>query len=220
MMALHRLYGALAMIVVPATALAEPPADNPSFDRAVDSLLQLVDFRGVALSPDGKHVAWVQAQADKAGPSPNRSILYVADVGARASAPKRVTASPDATWYNERDPAWSPDGRTLAFLSDAAQKGQLQLYVADLDSGRVQKKTDVKGSLDQPRFSPHVRSTAILCGAGAEGALGPLEAGPRQTGLIAETVVDQRIALIDAGRGGLRALSPAGLYIYEYDWSP
>ena len=90
MKALH-LWSLLTLIAAPAAAIAQPPAEAPSFDRSVESLLQLTEFRGVALAPDGKRVAWVQVQTDKAGPSPHRSAIFVADVGGgKAAAPRRI----------------------------------------------------------------------------------------------------------------------------------
>ena len=50
--------------------------------------------------------------------------------------PRALTAARDGQPHRERDVAWSPDGREIAFLSDAAQDGQLQLYVAPAAGGR------------------------------------------------------------------------------------
>jgi len=44
-------------------------------------------------------------------------------------APLRITAGPAGSLHAEGNVAWSPDSRQLAFLSDAAKKDQLQLYV-------------------------------------------------------------------------------------------
>ena len=41
-----------------------------------------------------------------------------------------------------------------------------------------------------------------------------------QTGEIKEAVTEQRLALVDVASGRLRQISPADMYVYEYDWSP
>ena len=45
-------------------------------------------------------------------------------------------------------------------------------------------------------------------------------AATAQTGEIKEAVTEQRLALVDVASGTLRQISPADMYVYEYDWSP
>src|SRR5207244_2621240 len=51
-------------------------------------------------------------------------------------------------------------------------------------------------------------------------ATGPLAAGTPQTGVIAEAITEQRLALVDVVSETLREISPDDMYVYEYDWSP
>jgi Tol biopolymer transport system component len=82
-------------------------------------------------------VAWVEAAPTPAGPSGSlRRIRLVARAG---GAPVRITAAKDAADHEEDEPVFSPDGRQLAFLSDAEQPGQPQLYVADVTGGAVRR---------------------------------------------------------------------------------
>jgi dipeptidyl aminopeptidase/acylaminoacyl peptidase len=48
----------------------------------------------------------------------------------------------------------------------------------------------------------------------------PTEAAPRDTGVIGDIVDRQHLAVIDLSAGRLRVVTPADLYVYEYDWSP
>ena len=88
----------------------------------VDPALAQIDathrFLQTAISPDGAHIAYVEALG-----APNQSAIYI--------APRtRVTAGDGKAPCDERAIAWSPDGKQLAFLSDREKKEQLQLYVA------------------------------------------------------------------------------------------
>ncbi len=52
----------------------------------------------------------------------------------------------------EDSPAWSPDGRSLAYVSDAA--GNLDIYVEQIGSGQAIRVTDSAADDAQPAWSP------------------------------------------------------------------
>jgi dipeptidyl aminopeptidase/acylaminoacyl peptidase len=60
----------------------------------------------------------------------------------------------------------------------------------------------------------------VLFTENATRAAGPLVAETPQTGVITDAVTEQRLALVDATGGKPRQISPADVYVYEYDWSP
>jgi dipeptidyl aminopeptidase/acylaminoacyl peptidase len=179
-----------------------------AMDETVRTLFSAKSFGGVAVSPDGKHLAWIESWA-----------IYVSEPRAGAT-PRRITAGDGKTLYDEGSVAWSPDSKSLAFLSDAAKRGQQQLYIISLAGGSAKKLTNVKGFLSAPGWSPDAKTIAVLFTENAERAAGPLVAEVAQTGVIKESVTEQRLALVDVATGNLRQISPADMYVYEYDWSP
>src|SRR5262249_17331823 len=82
------------------------------------------------------------------------------------------------------------------------------------------KLTAVKGFLASPGWSPDGKTIAVLFTENAERAAGPLVAEKAQTGVIKEAVSEQRLTVVDAATGKLQQISPADMYVYEYDWSP
>jgi len=79
----------------------------------------------------------------------------------------------------------------------------------------------VTGHLEQPRFSPDGKTISVLFIEGAADERGPLLPASRQTGLVRPETREQRLALVPAdGSAPLRPISPADLFIYEYDWRP
>jgi dipeptidyl aminopeptidase/acylaminoacyl peptidase len=201
-------------------AVAKPKASGPAQD-VIDTLSATHRFEQTAISPDSKKVAWVEDIITKRGVSTGDSVIYVADIGGK-NPPKRISAAVADAIHAEGSVAWSPDSKKLAFLSDAAKAGQLQLYVMDAagPSGSARKLTQVKGFLSTPGWSPSGKTIAVLFTENATRAAGPLVAETPETGEIKDSFFEQRLALVDVATAKLDQISPADTYIYEYDWSP
>ena len=204
-------------MLLPAPRIARGES-APTVDAVLDSLTGLVEFRDVQISPDGKHVAWVEAVPGKAGPLPDRSIIQVVTLGSARSPALRISAGRPGA-HDEREIRWSPDGEHLAFLSNAARRSQVQLYVADLRTGRARKLTNLTGTLADPRWSPDGKRLAFRFIEG-ELAKGPMGATARDMGVVQETIHESRITVVDPAGGRALQVSPADLFIYEYEWSP
>ncbi len=174
------------------------------------------NFRQAAISPDSKHVAWVEDSLSAAGEI-NGSAIYVQELA--GPKPHRVSANVDAT-ASEDSIAWSPDSRRIAFLSDGGSSAQSQLYIADADGHAVRKLTNLTGFLASPSWSPDGKSVALLFTENAPRAAGPLMPMVPETGVIESKVYEQRLTVVDVASGRVRQISPADMYVYEYDWSP
>ncbi len=63
-----------------------------------------------------------------------------------------VTASVMAESASEERPRWSPDGRSLAYYSDA--DGSWDVYVVDVATGESRPLTQAPGFDGQPAWQP------------------------------------------------------------------
>ena len=188
-------------------------------DSEIDALYAAHTFEQTAIAPDGTKVAWVETLVGKDGAPDGNTAIYVADRESSA-APKRVTAAALNVSRAEGSLDWSPDSQQILFLSDAVKPGQLQLYVVSASGGPANKLMTAKGLLAAPRWSPDGKTIAVLYTENATRAAGPLVAETPETGEIQDAFFEQRLALVDLATGDFRQISPADMYVYEYDWSP
>ena len=111
-----------------------------------EDLFELRFLNGGALSPDGERIAYcvnkIDADADK-----EHCTIYLLDI---PSGERRQMTSGRAT---DRQPQWSPDGKSLAFISD--RSGKAQLYLLPADGGEARELTQFKRGIgDRIAWSP------------------------------------------------------------------
>jgi TolB protein len=93
-----------------------------------------------------------KAQLAFVSPTANGDIAVVFEDG---SGVRRLTTEPSL----EADPAWSPDGRALAFTSDRA--GNLEIYTMNADGSGVTRLTTDTAADYEPAWSPDGRRIAF-----------------------------------------------------------
>jgi len=207
-------HGVVRTLVVSLVLL--PIAFAGPLDPALDALSRVHQFREVAVSPDGGMAAWTETSPPKDGSESNKSAIFVKDLRDTGAAARRITEVGESG----QGLAWSRDGK-LAFLSTIDSTEQLQLFVSDKPGrSKPRKLTNVQGYLADPKWSPDGRTIAVLWIEGLTRIPGPTEATPPDTGVVASQIYLQRLALVNSTTGNTRAISPEGMYVYEFDWSP
>ncbi|MES2300068.1 MAG: S9 family peptidase [Pseudomonadota bacterium] len=171
-------------------------------------------YEELALSADGSRVAALESlDAGQGGQRPHASVV-VRD--ARSGAVLAQYDPCPACRYDA--PAWSPDGHALAFIGADAKAGSTFVYLGV--AGKSERLASFKGVGNSVRWSPDGRQLALLATLDAHKLTGAIEAGAPQVGEIGDAEDEQRIAVLAAGGGALKLVSPADTFIYEYDWTP
>ena len=203
----------LAALVCAAPAAAQ---DRPSIESVLASLDRVHSFSETAITPDGARVAWVEELT--ANTFGGASAIWVKDLP--AGTPRRVSAAAGATAAaHESQIAWSWDGKSLAFLSNAENPAQAQLYVTDTTAA-PRRVTNVRGQLAHPIWSRDGKHIAVLFVAGSAQPTGALVAHKQDAGVVGDDTDEQRITIVDVASGAAREASPANMFVYDYDWSP
>jgi dipeptidyl aminopeptidase/acylaminoacyl peptidase len=173
---------------------------------------------GVALSPDGKTIAWTLRGREGA-------TLHLTDTANPDPATEKLVTVSGATACAYASPIWSPDSETLAFLSTCTSKdekpGQEELFLYSKSTGQTRQLTHLTGNLQQPSWSPDGKSIAFLFVENATRSAGALDAMKPWSGVIGEDGIEvQRVYAVSSTSGTGGWLTPLTLHVYEFDWAP
>jgi dipeptidyl aminopeptidase/acylaminoacyl peptidase len=208
----------LALALAP-NAFAATPDVDPRVEQVLTQLGKAQSIQAVAISPDGKQLAWVIRRD-------GRPTIELADADGRHA--HRVSAAAKPGSCAESDIAWAPDSRHLAFVSNCSvdltstKAMQNAIYLADArGNGAPTRLAELKGYVRSLQWTADGKSLGFLYVPGATRHASATAAAKPAAGEIGVTGVEvQRVASLDVASGALRELTPAGMYAYEFDWSP
>ncbi len=139
---------AAALLFCSATTFLAQEAKHPI---TFDDMIQMHRVSDPKISPDGKWVAYVVATPDMDA-NRNASNLWI--VSTSGGAPLQLTQS-----GHDSSPEWSPDGKTLAFLS--SRDGTSQVYLLPMDGGEAHAVTHLSTGADLVKWSPDGKTIAF-----------------------------------------------------------
>ena len=207
-------------VVMSALAITATGASEAPTPTATGVMHQ---YASVALSPDGRKIASVETVRQPYATSEQHGAVVIRSNDGTILG--RLDTCPKCK-YSGLD--WSADGTRLAFVASA--DGVATLYgatprlpgaVPDAEHPYVAYQiATLKGLLASPRWSPQGNSIAVLATAGAHKETGATQAGAREVGEVGSSDDSQRIGVTNSAGGDLAFVSPDGMFVYEYDWTP
>ncbi len=162
------------------------------------------------LSPDGMRLAFVVTDPPKGQTRPRDIwMLELATRGVR-----RLTYSDNGA----DSPRWSPDGRTLAFLSDRG--GGTQIHLLPSDGGEAVKLTEGKNSVHLIEWSPDGTRLAFLAPEPRTDADDKREKDRDDARVVDQGDRRDRLWVVDRGSRAVTQLTAGKWAVREVQWMP
>jgi dipeptidyl aminopeptidase/acylaminoacyl peptidase len=116
-----------------------------------DDMIHMQRVSDPTISPDGKWVVFTVTTPDMSA-NRNASNIWIVPTGGGEAM--QLTQS-----GQDFSPAWSPDGKTLAFLS--SRDGNSQVYVLSMEGGEAHAVTHLSTGGDMVKWSPDGKTIAF-----------------------------------------------------------
>jgi len=138
---LTRLFGLLTVGLTTSLHAQQPDVPGPPFK----DIMSLRDIGGVAIAPDGNGIAFTVNSTDWDENRYDTEIWLVRD----GEEPFQLTYTDEGS---STSPAWSPDGKWIAFAADRGDKRQI--YLIDPRGGEAWALTEAEEGVESFEWSP------------------------------------------------------------------
>lgn len=191
-------------------SVASPSSQAPTAP-SIDDLINLKRVGAPAISPEGRRAAFTVREANW-DENAYETEIWLGDTS--TGPPRQLTNARNSSVQ----PAWSPDGSALAFVSD--RDGKRQLYRIPVAGGEAEKLTGTEEGVNTFAWSPTGKQIAFTMTDPVSEAVKERE---RRWGDIRMEDQDQRYAhlhVLDLDTRATRALTKGSFVVGRFDWSP
>jgi dipeptidyl aminopeptidase/acylaminoacyl peptidase len=119
----------------------------------IEDMFRIKRVTDPQLSPDARWIAYVVTEVNKTENKSN-SDLYL--ISSKGGEPKRLTTSSGS----DANPRWSPDSKTIAFVS--TRSGDGQIWLIDIYGGEARQLTKLSTGASNPMWSPDGKMIAFV----------------------------------------------------------
>jgi dipeptidyl aminopeptidase/acylaminoacyl peptidase len=191
-------------------SLAQSPA-AASAAPTIDALISLKRAAAPAMSPDARWVAYTIRETNW-DENLYETEIWLAD--AQSGSTRQLTNGRKSS----NAPAWSPDGKKLAFGSDREDKRQV--YLIDLGGGEAIKLTSAEESVGGFGWAPDGRSIAFTSNDPRADALKEREKKYAEFDVIDQDHRLSHLYVVDVETKAIRRLTSGAFTVGRFEWSP
>ena len=197
------------------TAQEKPaePASTAASKKTLttESFLDLRMIQDPQFSPDGSRIVFVVTDPLKGEKRTSHLWLY----DRNTSAIRQLTYSAKSETY----PRWSPDGKTLAFLSNRSGDQQ-QIHLLRMEGGEANAVTKDKASVSAVAWSPDGRSLAYIAPDPKSEADEKKQQDKDDAKVVDKDDKHPRLRIFDISKNESRVLTAADWKIEDLSWLP
>jgi len=197
--------GFFGLCLVSAASLSAQAAPS------IDDLINLKRVASPAISPDGRQVAFTIRETNW-DDNAYETEVWVGD--AASGQTRQLTNAKKSSMQ----PAWSPDGAWVAFISD--RDGNRQLYRIAVAGGEAEKLTSTEDGVANFSWSPRGNQIALTM---IDAVTDAMKERDKQWGEIRLEDEDRRythLYLFDLATKALNPLTTGAFVVGSFDWSP
>ena len=209
---------AAVVVAVLATHVSHPAAQAPAAAWTPELMLTVKRVPAVVPSPDGTQVAFVVGDAVTEGERSewvNQIHLAAAD----GSGSRQLTRGEKSS----SDPRWSPDGKSLAFIS--SRNGKANIWRIDVSGGEAEMITDEKGGISALEWAPDGASLAFVMKDAKTETEEKADKEKRDWRTLDEQVKMNRLYVVPLAKGAdgkrkARVLTSEARSVNDFSWAP
>jgi len=191
--------------------LLQAAAPTPPSPPTIDQLVELRRVQGVALSPDGTLAAYVVREANWDENAFETEIWLVDTATGETRQLTRAKKSSDA-------PAFSPDGKRLAFASDRGEKRQV--WLIDPRGGEAEVLTAAEEGISAFAWSPDGSAVAFTAQDPKSEAMKEREKRGGEYEVVGQDHRMTHLHVIEVVSKKARRLTEGAFTVGGFDWAP
>ena len=207
----NRSSSTLAVAVLGVMAMIATPGAQPAAGPSIDDILNLKRVGAPTLSPNGEYVAYTIRETNWEE-NAYETEIWIAETS--TGQPRQLTNARKSS----SQPGFSPDGSSLAFISD--RDGKRQLYRITLRGGEAEKLTSVEDGINSFAWSRDGKAIAFTMTDPVSEAMKERE---KRWGDIRIEDQDQRythLYMFDLATRTTKQLTKGNFVVGSFDWSP